>query len=371
MSYGWLALAGIKRVEAVLDPVPRVGGRAFGDGLAVRRGEEIDEVARREQRLDIVLERIVGDAGLGRVRHRAAQRFLRHHLVGHRLHHVGAGDEHVARILHHEDEVGHRRRIDRAARARAHDQADLRHHARREHVALEHLGIAAEARDALLNPRAARIVEPDHRRADLHRQVHHLADLLRVAFGQRPAEHGEVLAEHAHQPAVDRARAGDHAVAGDDLVLHPEIDAIMLDEHVELLEAALRRAARRAVRARSACPWRVARRCAFRRRPGGRLRGGGRVPRWSMTWAALFGLFEDERNSRAWRPLATHWHDRRHRSATGRSQIAPRPDVSGRKGVRTMKKLTILLAGLGMAAATVPPSRARRRGPAFRSARPI
>jgi hypothetical protein len=62
-----------------------------------------------------------------------------------------------------------------------------------EHVALEHLGIAGEAGDAFLDARAAAVVEPDHRRADLHRHVHDLADLLRVALGQRAAEHGKVL----------------------------------------------------------------------------------------------------------------------------------------------------------------------------------
>jgi len=50
-----------------------------------------------------------------------AELFRRHNLVGHGLHHVGTGDEHVAGVAHHEDEVGHRGRIDIAARARAHD----------------------------------------------------------------------------------------------------------------------------------------------------------------------------------------------------------------------------------------------------------
>src|SRR3546814_4497168 len=78
--------------------------------------------------------------------------------------------------LHHEDEVGHRRRIDGTARARPHDQADLRHHAARQHIALEHVGIAAKAGDTLLNARAAAVVEADHRRPNLHRIFHHLAD---------------------------------------------------------------------------------------------------------------------------------------------------------------------------------------------------
>jgi hypothetical protein len=54
---------------------------------------------------------------------------------------------------------------------------------------------------------------------------------------QRAAEHREVLGEHVDDLAVDRAPAGDHAVAGDLLVLHAEVGAAVLDEHVELLEA--------------------------------------------------------------------------------------------------------------------------------------
>ena len=60
-----------------------------------------------------------------------------------------------------------------------------------------------------------------------------------MAFRQAAAEHGEILAEHEHQPPVDRAAAGDDPVAGELLFLHPEIDAVVLDVHVELLEAAL------------------------------------------------------------------------------------------------------------------------------------
>jgi hypothetical protein len=120
----------------------------------------------------------------------------------------------------------------------AHDHADLRHHAAGHHVALEHLGIAAQRGHALLDARAARVVQADHRRADLHGLVHDLADLLGVRFGQRAAEHGEVLAEHEHQAAVDHAVAGHHAVAGDLVVLHAEVGAAVLDEHVPLFEGA-------------------------------------------------------------------------------------------------------------------------------------
>ena len=114
---------------------------------------------------------------------------------------------------------------------------DLRHDAGGHHVALEDVGIAAERGDAFLDARAARVVEADHRRADLHRVVHDLADLLGVGFGQRAAEDGEVLREDEHQAAVDGAVAGDDAVAGNLLgLIHAEIDAAMLLEHVPFFE---------------------------------------------------------------------------------------------------------------------------------------
>jgi hypothetical protein len=129
-------------------------------------------------------------------------------------------------------------RVHRAAGAGAHDQADLRHHAAGHHVALEDLGIAAQRGHAFLDARAAAVVQADDRRADLHRLVHHLADLLGVRFAQRAAEDGEVLAEHEDQAAVDHAVAGDDAVAGDLVVGHAEVGAAVLDEHVPLFEAA-------------------------------------------------------------------------------------------------------------------------------------
>ena len=45
-----------------------------------------------------------------------------------------------------------------------------------------------------------------------------------MRFRQRAAEHGEVLGEQIDRAAVDRAPAGDHAVAGDFLLLHANSD---------------------------------------------------------------------------------------------------------------------------------------------------
>ena len=108
-----------------------------------------------------------------------------------------------------------------------------------KHVALEHLAVAAERRHALLDAGAAGVEQADDGAARLHRHVLHLDDLLRMRFRQRAAEHGEVLGEQIDGAAVDRAPAGDHAVAGDFLLLHAEFGRAVLDEHVEFLERAL------------------------------------------------------------------------------------------------------------------------------------
>lgn len=65
----------------------------------------------------------------------------------------------------------------------------------------ENVGVAGEWLDALLNARAARVVESDDRAAGRRRLVHHLHDLLRVHAGQAATRHREVLREndvHVH-----------------------------------------------------------------------------------------------------------------------------------------------------------------------------
>src|SRR5206468_1050488 len=114
-------------------------------------------------------------------------------LVSHGFHDARARDEHVGDPAHHEHEVGDRRAVHRATSTGTEDGADLRDDARGERVAQEDVGVAAERYDALLDARAARVVEADDGRAVLERQVHYLADLFGVRFGERATEHGEVL----------------------------------------------------------------------------------------------------------------------------------------------------------------------------------
>ena len=141
-------------------------------------------------------------------------------------------------LVDHDDEVGERGGVDVAAGGRAHDQRDLRDDAGRVHRAVEDLAVEAEADDALLDARAAALVDADDRAAGLHREVEHLDDLLAVHLAERAAEHRDVLAEHADRTAVDRAVAGDDAVAERAVLLHAEVGRAVPGELVQLDERA-------------------------------------------------------------------------------------------------------------------------------------
>ena len=166
----------------------------------------------------------------------AAQIFLRNFLMRHGFYHIGAGHEHIAAATHHHREIGERGRIHRTPGAGPHDQRNLRHHAARQHVALENFSETRQRIHAFLNPRTAGIVDPDNRRAHFHRHVLHFADFFGVGLRQRPTKHGEILTIHEHQAAIDGALTRNYAIARDFFAGHIEIDAAMLDEHVIFLE---------------------------------------------------------------------------------------------------------------------------------------
>ena len=201
---GFVGRIGDQRIELRTQPLRIVGGRDE------RRVVEIVLRDEREQAPGLLVHLVfvggdeVVDAGLRRVRHRAAQLFEGNVLTGDGLDDLGAGDEHLRDAFDHDREVGDRRRVHRAAGARAGDQADLRNHPRGLNVAPKNLGVTAQADDAFLDPRAARIVDADHRRTGADRQVHDLADFLGEDFAQRAAQHREVLREEEDVAAVDR-----------------------------------------------------------------------------------------------------------------------------------------------------------------------
>ena len=230
--------AGHEPVERFVLAIARVRGVAARRTVEVVARKIAEQLANELEALAIVGNREVRDAARLVVRLRAAELLLRHFLVRDGAQDVGAGDEHVARPLDHDVEVGDRGRVDGAARARPHDRGNLRNHARGERVSQEDVGVAAEREHAFLDARAARVVEADDGRAHLHRQVHDLDDLGGVGLRERAAEDGEVLGEGVDRASLDAAGAGDDAVAGHDLLVHPEVEAAVGDELVDLVEGA-------------------------------------------------------------------------------------------------------------------------------------
>ena len=65
-----------------------------------------------------------------------------------------------------------------------------------------------------------------------------LHDLSGIGFGERAAEHREVLREDVNQAALDAAIARDEPVAINLLLGHPEIIAAVCDQFVRLFERA-------------------------------------------------------------------------------------------------------------------------------------
>ena len=101
-----------------------------------------------------------------------------------------------------------------------------------------HSVLTSERFDALLDSSSTGIVEPDNGSADEDGLIHDLADLLGVGGGETAAEDGEVLTEDESASSVDETVTRDHAVSVVFLLLHPEIRASMLGEHVIFYEAA-------------------------------------------------------------------------------------------------------------------------------------
>ena len=236
----------VGHVRAGGDDVEQLGTQALGvvGGLEVGRLLQVVGGQERQQEADVVEAGLLvvghegGDARLGGVALGAAQLLEGDLLAGHRLHHVGAGDEHVRGLADHEDEVGHGRAVDGAAGARAEDHADLRGHARGLDVAVEDAAVAGEADHALLDAGAGAVVEADDRRADRQRQVHELVDLLGEDLAEGAAEDGEVLREDEHLAAVDGAPAGDDTV-GVGPLLEPGRRRAVAGQLVELVEGAV------------------------------------------------------------------------------------------------------------------------------------
>ena len=226
--------------------LPELGARAarLVAGLLLRRvlgvvaREEAQQPAHLRQALLLPVEGEVGHPARCRVRVGPAKLLVGDLLARDGLDDVRARDVHLPLAPDHEDEVRERRRVDPAARGGPHHNGDLRDDAGRQRVAQEDVAVALQAVHALLDARPARVHQPHHRRAHLHRQVHGLADLRPNDLRQRAAHDGEVLREDEDQPPVHQPVACDDGVAQDPLLGQAELRGPVRDEGVQLFEGA-------------------------------------------------------------------------------------------------------------------------------------
>ena len=151
---------------------------------------------------------------------------------------VRAGNEHVGRLVHHDDVVRQGRGVCGAASRRAHDHRDLRDDARCVHVIAEDVSEHRKGGDTLLDAGATAVEQADNRHAVTQSEFLNLDDLLAVDVGERAAEDREVLRVDRDRTAVYGSVARHEAVAERVLLLHPEGCGAVLSQRIELNEGA-------------------------------------------------------------------------------------------------------------------------------------
>ena len=198
--------------------------------------DERNETTYLCQRLFLRSSYEMGNAGLGSVNLGATELLHGNVLTCNGFDYLRAGDEHIAVLLGHHDEVGQRRAIYCSTRARAENNRYLRHNAGSENVTFKNLCVTCERASTFLNTCATRVIQTDDRCAEFHSLVHDVANLKRHRLAQRTADDGSVLREHEHQTAVDSTGTDCHTIAEEHFLLHAEVMATMGKEHVHFLE---------------------------------------------------------------------------------------------------------------------------------------
>src|SRR4029077_14562393 len=177
---GLLRIVGDERIEYIVAAIDGVGGGAARRVIDVVGRKKTEQLANHGQAVGVVGSDEVRDAAGGGVGHGAAEFLLGDFFVGHGFDDVGSCDEHVGSVAGHKNKIGDGGGIDGAARARAHDRADLRDDAAGPRVAQKNVGITGEGGDALLDARAAGIVEADDRGTGAHGLIHYFANFQGV-----------------------------------------------------------------------------------------------------------------------------------------------------------------------------------------------
>lgn len=118
------------------------------------------------------------------------------------------------------------------------NRRNLRDDPRAQGVSQEDVGVPAQGHHTFLNPRPPGVVEANDRNPKLQSQIHDLADLFRMRFGEGAAKHRKVLGENRHRPAINAAKTGHHPIAGDALRLHAKVVAAVGDQPIQLRKGA-------------------------------------------------------------------------------------------------------------------------------------
>ena len=214
---------GTARHQAFVAPVrivPVLGARRQ---IPDRRRQVGEEFARACEGFFLAVDGIVDRAG-GDL-HLVAAELLLGALLAEPVDHRRPGDEHRRRLLHHQRVVAGRQARRAEARHRAEAQRDdgdqphvdrAQMQAGRRRDAAGQVGVALRL-DGLDRAAAARAFDDaDDRHAELRRHpFRHLILLADRCIG-RAAAHGEIVAEDDHRTAVDPA-AAEHAVARDEV----------------------------------------------------------------------------------------------------------------------------------------------------------
>src|SRR5690606_22559316 len=97
-------------------------------------------------------------------------------------------------------------------RTRTHNGRYLRYDPRSANVSIKNIGVSSQGFDAFLNSCSTTVVEANDRGAVLHRQIHDLANFLRMGLGKASPKNGEILGIDIDQPPRNGPVASHHPI---------------------------------------------------------------------------------------------------------------------------------------------------------------
>ena len=198
--------------------------------------QETQQLADLQYHLLLGIPQEMGHTADRSMRHRSPQLLLTDQFMRHRLNHIRPGNEHMTVPPDHKNKIGQSRRITRPPGTRSENSRNLRNHTRRHGIAKKNTRIPGQALHPLLNTRAARIIQSDHRSTVLQSQILHLHDLPSILRTQRTPEHRKIISIHKHEPALDPAIPRHDPVPGNPRPVHSIILTPVHHELVQLIK---------------------------------------------------------------------------------------------------------------------------------------